>query len=110
MMLLTEIYGIILYYENDDIEYAWYLLNKIKRKYNLLLKQEAKREQFFIRLLGKMINDASYLKSKRFISDHQQFVQMKDYEAGNKEYISLNAWLTSRLTGKSYYECFLEIV
>jgi hypothetical protein len=110
MILMTEIYGVIIYYENDDIDYAWYLLNKIKRKYNQQFKQDAKREQLFIKILGKIINDASYPKSKQFMSDYKQFSQLKEYVAGNKEYISLNAWLNARLTGRKYYDCFLDLV
>lgn len=111
MLFYTEIYGVLFYYEQNDLEYAYHLLKRLKRKYAATIKApESKREQFFIRMLEKMINEVSYTDGKKFISDYTKFVKMKEYTPVDKEYISLNAWLTSKIEGKKYYSCFLDLV
>lgn len=111
LILYTEIYGVIFYYENDDPDHAHYMLTKIKKKYAEVLKRQgSKREKLFMRILEKIINDPSYLRSNQFISDHKEFIQLKQFIPGDYEYISFNAWLTSKATQRTYYECFLEIV
>lgn len=110
LVLFTEIYGAICYYETDDTDYASRLLGKIKRKYaGVLNKTESARERFFISIADELINNPSYRKSSRFTADHKKFVRIKEYIPADKEYISLNAWLTAKATGRSYYECFLDI-
>lgn len=111
LMLYTEIYGAIFYYEQDDAEHAAYLLGKIRKKYAEALKSpDSKREKLFIRIMEKMIGNANYVSGNSFAADHKKFVKMKEFVPGDYEYISLNAWLTSKLSGKSYYACFLSIV
>lgn len=111
LMLYTELYGAIFAYENKDGEHAYYILTRIKRKYAAVLKRQgSKRESLFVRILEKMLTDTKYIKSNAFISDHNEFVHMKQFIPGDYEYISFNAWLSSKLEGKSYYECFLDIV
>jgi hypothetical protein len=111
MLFYTEIYGVLFYYEQNDLQYAEYLLKRLKRKYAATIKDpESKREKFFIRMLEKMINEVSYTGGKKFISDYNKFVKMKEYTPVDKEYISLNAWLTSKFLKKKYYPCFLELV
>lgn len=111
LMLYTEIYGVIFYFENDDADHAFYLLGKLKKKYAEVLKRQgSKREKLFVKILEQLVNDSSYLKSTTFVADHKEFIQLKDFVPGDYEYISLNAWLTGKLSGKSYYQCFLELV
>jgi hypothetical protein len=111
LMLYTEIYGVIFYYEQDDPDYAYYMLAKIKKKYAEVLKRQgSRREKLFLRILEKIINDPSYLKSNAFASEHREFILLKQFIPGDYEYISLNAWLTSKATNRTYYQCFLEIV
>jgi hypothetical protein len=111
LMLFTELCGAIIYYEKDDEEYALYLLNKIKRKYSAIKnKNNLEREISFIQILEKIIKNKSYTSGKKFEEDCEHFMAMKEYIPGDKEYISLNAWLNSKLTKKSYYDCFLESV
>lgn len=111
LMLYTELYGAIYYYENEDADHAHYMLGKIKKKYaKALQSDETKRESLLIRIMEKMINTPGYLKSKAFASDYKAFVRLKEFVPGDYEYISLNAWLTSKFTGKTYYECFLDLV
>lgn len=111
MLLFTELFGIITYYQLDETEYAWYLLKRVKRRYAEILSDPAsERENQFIRILSKIIKEPGYLKSAKFFRDHDHFAAMKQYVPGDKEYISMNAWLSSLRTGKSYYDCFLESV
>lgn len=111
MLLYTEIFGAIVYFELDDIEYSEYLLKRIRRKYSENLnKEESNRESQFIRILSKMLSDPSYLRSSKFKIECETFTKLKDYLPGDREYISLNAWLQSKCSGKSYYKCFLETV
>lgn len=111
LMLYTELYGAIFYYEHDDADHAYYMLGKIKKKYAEALNSKgAQREKVFIRIMEKMINDASYTRKQEFAAAHKEFVALKEFVPGDYEYISLNAWLTSKLKGQTYYEAFLEIV
>lgn len=111
LIIYTELFGVIFYYEHDDADYAWYLLKGIKRKYSeTLIKAESKREQLFIKVMEKMISDPSYRQNKAFISECKSMIRMKAFIPGDNEYISLNAWITSKITGRDYYECFLELV
>lgn len=111
LILYTELYGAIFYLEQDDAEHAYYLLRKIRKKYaGALRSAESARESLLIRIMEKMINNPDYLSGKQFAKDHKDFVRLKEFVPGDYEYISLNAWLTSKLTGKSYYECFLDSV
>lgn len=111
LILLTNIYGAIFYYENDDPDHAYYLIGNLKRKYNVLLKSgDSARELTFLKIFEKMVNDPSYLGSKAFLKECKYFISLKVFDPGDNEYISLNAWLTSKITNKSYYECFLELV
>lgn len=111
LILLTDIYAAIFYYEIEDFDHAFYLISKLKRKYNTLLKTEdSQREISFIKILEKMVNDASYRKSKMFNKEVDKFIAMRAFDPGDNEYISLNAWLESKKTGRSYYACFLDLV
>jgi hypothetical protein len=111
LIIYTELFGAIFYYENDDADYAWYLLASIKRKYaETLSKAESKRELMFIKVMEKMISDPSYKQDKPFITECKNVIKMKAFVPGDNEYISLNAWLSSKLTGQDYYTCFLELV
>ncbi len=111
LILYTEIYGAIFYLENDDPEHARFLLGKIKKKYATVLKSmESERENRLIKIIEKMIRDGNYVKSKEFASEYKGFVKMKEFVPADYEYISLNAWLTAKYTGKTYYECFLDLV
>jgi hypothetical protein len=111
LILYTEIYGAIFHYENDDVDFAYYLVAKIKKKYSTVLnRQEAKREKQFVTIFEKMLNDSSYMDSTRFVLDCNVFNELKDFVPGDYEYISLNAWLLSKVKGRKYYECFLELV
>lgn len=111
LILYTEIYGAIFYYENDDTDYAYHLVTKIKKKYaTVLSRQGSKREKLFIRILEKILNTSSYLDSNSFISDCKEFLQLKEFIPGDYEYISLNAWLLSKWKAKKYYDCFLQLV
>jgi hypothetical protein len=112
MLFFTEIYGAMMYYEKGDEEYALYLLNKIKRKYSgsVITKNNLDREKSFVQILEKIIKNKSYVQTKKFQADCERFITIKEYIPGDKEYISLNAWLQSKLTKRSYYECFLMSV
>ncbi len=110
-ILLTDINCILYHYEENDTEYALYLLEKIKRKYNVLLKtQDSKRERFFLTIVEKMIIRPTYIKTASFLADTRQFIKMKEFIPGDFEYISMGAWLNSKTTNTSYYDCFLEMV
>lgn len=111
ILIYTDIYVSMIHYDNDDKDYAYHTLLRTKRKYADVLKlSTSSREQFFIRILENIINDASYIGSKKFVSDHGRFIKLKEYVPGDKEYISFNAWLSAKLTGKTYYECFHKLV
>jgi hypothetical protein len=112
MLLFIEIYGAICYYEQEDEDYTLYLLTKIKRKYfgpeknNNTLDRQIK----FVQILEKIIKNKSYLYSKKFENDTRRFIAFREYIPGEKEYISLNAWLDSKIAKGSYYESFLRSV
>lgn len=111
LILYTEIYSILFHYEDGDAEYALYLLQKLKRKHATLLKRsDSRREKLFIKILENLLDKTNYIKSNKFASDAEQFINMKEFIAGDFEYISMNAWLNSKLTGKKYYSCFLDLV
>lgn len=111
IVLFTELYGTIIYYENDDADYAKDLLKKIRNKYaKQFAKGLLKREMMFIRIMENIINDQSYLKKEAFEKHLSRFASLKNYIPGDKEYISLSAWLHAKAKRKSYYECFLEQV
>lgn len=111
LMIFTDIYGAICYYENDDAEYATLILKKIRRKYaEALQQQQSERESMFIRMMEKIFNNPSYITSKRFKADYEKFRSLQEFIPGDNEYISMTAWLESKLTGESYYTCFLRIV
>lgn len=111
ILLYTDIYVAMIHYDNDDKDFAHHTLQRTKRKYADVLKLSvSSREQLFIKILENLVNDASYVSSKKFASDHARFVKLREYVPGDKEYISFNAWLSSKLTGKTYYECFHELV
>lgn len=107
MLLFTEIYGVIFYYEVNDREYAYHLLSKIKRKYSAMLKDESlHREALFLKIIERMIK--GNMPAKRLNKEGDHFIRIRKYLKGDKEYISLNAWLESKMTGESYYHCFLN--
>lgn len=109
MLLFTEIYGVIFYYETNDFDYALYLLNRIKRKYaDLLNGGTLHREELFLKIIEKMLKQVSFKTNVKLRKDCIHFLSLKLYIPGDKEYISLNAWLESKLTGESYYHCFLN--
>jgi hypothetical protein len=111
IIFYTDIYTAIIHYDNDDKDYASHLLQRTKRKYaDILNGPGSKREQIFIRILEKLINDPSYIGSKKFLADESKFSALKTYIPGDKEYISFNAWLASKRTNTPYYNCFLELV
>lgn len=109
MLLFTEIYGVIIYYETRDYDYALYLLNRIKRKYADLFKAESlQRENLFLKIMEKILKYGSATANNKLKRDCRLFISLKKYIPGDKEYISLNAWLESKLSGDSYYHCFLN--
>jgi hypothetical protein len=112
VLLFTEIYRVLVYYEYDDeVDYTYHLLKTLKRRYAETLKQKASsRERLFISILEKILNRPSYVTGKRFVADCKRFIALKEYLPADREYISLNAWLNSRLTGRSYYECLLDLM
>lgn len=111
IVLFTEIYAAIIYYENDDADYAKDLLKKIRNRYaEPFNKGLLKRELMFIKIMENIINSELYLKKEAFEKHLNKFVSLKNYIPGDKEYISLNAWLISKARKRSYYECFLEQV
>lgn len=111
LMLYTDLYAIIFYYETDDKEYALHLLNKVKRKYSDVINDaKAQHENLFLAILEKLIKKPDYLKGARFKNDCIKCIRMKDFIAGDNEYISINAWLTSKLKREDYYTSFLGIV
>jgi hypothetical protein len=111
MLLFTQIYGALFYYENHDEEHAIYMLDKVKRKYARLGRtRPLKREIEFIRIAKKLMRDPAIARSAKFHAEVEAFMKLKKYIPGDKEYISLNAWLWSKCTGKSYYTCFLGLM
>ncbi len=74
----------------------------------LLSERKFKRERLFITIMEKIINDASYLTHKSFLADLKTFDAFRIYVPGDKEYISLSAWLNSKLHKKTYYQLFLD--
>jgi hypothetical protein len=111
MLLFNEIYGLVFYYEKGDDDYVLHLLKKIKRKYgSSSFKENVEREMLFIKILEKMVKQKEYLQSDAFRKECERFYQLKKYVPGEKEYISLNAWLEAKYTRKSYYDCFLRSV
>jgi hypothetical protein len=111
LIIYTELFGAIFYYENDDPDHAWHLLKGIKRKYaETLMLPESGREMMFIKVMEKMINDPSYKSNRSFVTECKSVLKMKEFVPGDNEYISLNAWLNSKLTGEDYYQCFLKLV
>ena len=107
MLLFTEIYGIIFYYEINDMEYALHLINRIKRKYAATLKEESLyREALFLKIIERMVK--GNMPTARLEKEGTYFLSLKKYIRGDKEYISLNAWLESKITGQSYYHCFMN--
>jgi hypothetical protein len=108
-ILLTHIYACIFHYERGDEEYAAHLMMNLKRKYRELLKSnDSKWEQSFIAILENVFNNPAYIKSKEFKKDYTAFKAIRHYVPGDDEYICAEAWLASKLTLKTYYECFLE--
>lgn len=111
LIFFTDIYGIIFHYEDGAHEYALYLLNKVKRKYAVLLRHpDSKREKLFLNILEKMLTSRSYPGSKKIMSDCEECVRIKRFTPGDFEYISMGAWLYAKITGMSYYNCFLGFV
>jgi hypothetical protein len=111
LVLFTDIYGILFHYEDGDIEYALYLLNKFKRKHSQTLElPDSRREKLFISVVELMLTKPSYVRSEKFHTDAERFIKLKDFIAGDFEYISMNAWLQAKMSNKTYYNCFLELV
>jgi hypothetical protein len=111
ILLYTEIFGALLFYENDDKDFAFHLLGKIKKRYaKLLSERKFKRERLFISIMERMVNDASYLNGKKFLNDLKTFDAFRTYVPGDKEYISLSAWLNSKRLNKTYYQVFIDSV
>jgi hypothetical protein len=108
IVLFTEIYGALIYFENDDSDYAMDLLKRIKAKYSQeFAKGLLKRERIFIKIMEKIINKPAYIHDKMFRTHIGRFAKLKEYIPGDKEYISLTAWLESKLSKRTYYSCFL---
>ncbi len=96
--------------ENDD-EFALYLLDKFKRKYATILStDDLKRERIFVDILEKMLKKNTVVKNESYVSKVQQFVSMRAYVPGDFEYISMSAWLNSKISADSYYKCLLQLV
>jgi hypothetical protein len=111
LILYTEIYGAMFYYENKDLDYANYLVSRIKKKYASVLNQQgSKREKLFIKIFEKMVNEPGYVKSSRFAAESKEFITLKEFIPGDYEYISFNAWILSKANKTGYYESFLELV
>jgi hypothetical protein len=111
LVLFSDIYGILFHYEDGDIEYALYLLNKFKRKHSDTLERpDSRREKLFLKILELLFTRPSYIRSDKFLSDAERVIKLKDFIAGDFEYISMNAWLKAKMSNQSYYNCFLELV
>jgi hypothetical protein len=109
LILNTEIYGCLVHFEKGDFEEADYLQKKIRRKYAVIFKkEEGKRELNFLKILERLINNPSYKHSKKFKMDAEKFVSLREFVPADKEYISLNAWLLSKLHKTNYYTSFLN--
>jgi hypothetical protein len=109
-LMFAEISAAMVHYETGDEEYALYLLSRVRRKYfnSAAKKSTLHREVKFVQIFEKLIKDELYKTSKNFKEDVKQFVMLKEYIPGDKEDVSLNAWLNSKLTGREYYECHIE--
>jgi hypothetical protein len=111
LILYTEIYGAIFYYENKDADYANYLIARIKKKYTGVLNQQgSKREKLFIKIFEKIVNDPGYVKSNIFALESKEFIELKEFIPGDYEYVSFNAWIMAKANKINYYECFLKLV
>ncbi len=111
LMIFTDIYACMFYYEIKDYEQTLYLLNKIKRKYVAVFnKSESSRELEFVKIIERMANTPKLTKSNQFKSLINKFVEQKEYTPGDNEYISFNAWLLSKLNNTTYYQAFINIV
>ncbi len=108
MLLYTETYGVILSYEKEEFEYALYLIGRMKKRYSKDFRTTLQREFLFLRIIEKMIKKPDYHKTPKYKEEVSSFVKLKEYIPGDKEYISLNAWLESKLTASAYYACFLK--
>ena len=111
LILFSDIYAIIFHYEEKEEEFALYLLEKFKRKYKTFLSQpDLKREKIFIELLEGILKNRQYLSTEANKIKTRKYIALRTYIPGDFEYISMNAWLQSKLSGKSYYESFLQLV
>jgi hypothetical protein len=111
LVLFSDLYAIIFHYEERDEEFATYLLDKFKRKYaSILSGNDLQREKRFIDLLEKILKKSTVVKQETYVSKVRQFISMRTYIPGDFEYISMNAWLQSKISGSRYYDCLLEIV
>ena len=91
-------------------EFALYLLEKFKRKYKAFLSQaDFKREKIFIELLDGILKNRQYLSAEANQIKAGKYIALRTYIPGDFEYISMNAWLQSKLSGQSYYESFLQL-
>lgn len=111
LLLFSDIYAIIFHFEEEEYEYASYILEKIKRKYSTILKlPESAREKLLLTIMEKILNKPGYLKTEAFYRNAEQVIAMRKFVPGDFEYISFNAWLISKMTGQSYYDSFLRLV
>lgn len=106
---LLDVFGVICYYHTNDTEYADELLKRIKRTGKDFLKAEQNTHySHFIQILEQLLKDPLHPTKARYRTEVEQFRLNSNYTPYHKEYISLNAWLTSLLEQKSFYDCFLE--
>jgi len=111
LILFSDIYAVIFHLEEGEYEYAAYVLEKVKRRHAAILrKPESRREKLFISILERILNTPGYLKTEQFRREADQCISIREFIAGDFEYISFNAWLLSRLHNKPYYQCFLTLV
>jgi hypothetical protein len=111
LMLFTDIYAVMFHYQSGDNDYALYLSEKLKRKYKQELSESSNyREAFFLKLLESLIRKPECIANNKFKNEVTNFLKLKEFIPGDNEYISFNAWLISKISKRTYYSCFLEIV
>ncbi len=105
MLMYCEAIGAIIYFEIGDKEYAETIARKVIRRYKVKYVQSAEaRVKQTMNLLLRLIDNKLDNMEKTIAKIQKNTL----FFPGSKEYISMTAWLKSKINNKSYYENLLE--
>lgn len=110
-LMKRQLIECLIYWETGDNDYVSYRLKSFERKYgDLIQKRGYEREKRFFNIFKVANLNRWIFDTGRINEEIEAFLNLKPTEASDIEFISLNAWLASKILSQNYYQTYVELL